>query len=675
LSINAATGVVAGTPGDDADHTPLTFQVSDAGNPRQTASLKLSMTVSPADITVAISPRRAGLALTQKLVLKAATNDFAGVTWSIDPAQGSFTATTSNDGESVTLTSPGTAGTYSIKATSVTDTSRTSTVTIGVTNLASVSTYHNNLARDGVNDREFALTPANVNASSFGKLFSCNVDGAIYAQPLWVANLSVKNAVRNVVFVATQHNSVFAFDADASPCVSLWTANLIDARHGGTAGERPVPAGLTGFLVGKGEGNLTPEVGISSTPVLDTSRGLLFVVSKSTNAPGTSFFQRLHALDMTTGDEKPGSPVDIAATYPGTGDGGTTVTFNARTENQRAGLALAGGTIYIAWGSHEDAATYYGWVMGYTYDGTAFTRTSAINLAPNAAQAGIWMSGAAPAIDSTGNLYVTTSNGAYNAASVIPPNNDYGDSLVQLSPNLEVLQHFAPTNEHALDINNDDFGAGGAAVLGELPAGSPVRHLVMTGGKDGGLYVLNRDALGGLGDGNAWQIIDVDPTSTAHRSGSLFCVGALWQNTLYLGGARTPLTAYRLNTANATFSVAGTATQPVGGFAFPGTTPSLSSMGSTNGVVWALDNSRSCTNASTRCGPAVLYAFDAADVSKALWNSSTAGADVAGNAVRFVVPTVANGKVYVATRGNNAGGPNDSTSIPGELDVYGLKPD
>ena len=658
-----------------ADHAPLTLEVRDSGTPVQSASTQLTLTVSPTDISVSISPRRGGVALTQKLVLKAATSDLAGVTWTSDPAGATFDAATSLDGQSVTFTAPTTAGAYTIKATSVTDATTSSSVTIGVTDLMSIWTYHNNPSRDGVNDKEYALTTANVNTTTFGKLFSCPVDGAIYAQPLWVANLTVKNVVRNVVYVATQHNSLFAFDADANPCTQLWSVSLTSSSHGGTGGERAVPAGMTGFLVGQGEGDLMPEVGISGTPVIDVERGILFVVSKSTNAAGTSFFQRLHAIDLKTGAEKPGSPVNITATYPGTSGGGTTVTFSPRTENQRSGLALVNDTVYIAWGSHEDAGTYYGWVIGYSYGGSSFTRTSAINVAPNETKGGIWMSGAAPAVDSDNNLYVSTSNGVYNGDSEDAPNNDYGDSLLKLSGTLKVLQHFTPTNQHALDINNDDFGAGGAAVLGELPAGSPITHVVLAGGKDGHLYVLDRNALGGMGDSNAKQIIRLDPNSTSTRAGAMFCVPALWKNFMYIAGSGTPLTAYELNPSNVTFSVSSASDHPVGGFGFPGTTPSISAGGTKNGIVWAIDNSRSCTHASPKCGPAVLHAYDANDVSRDLWNSGLVADDVAGFAVRFVVPTVANGKVYVGTRGNNKGGDNDSTSIPGQLDVYGLKAD
>jgi hypothetical protein len=223
------------------------------------------------------------------------------------------------------------AGVYTVTAASVAKNTKSAAATIGVTDLQGVYTYHNDLARDGVNAQEYALTTSNVNTSTFGKLFSCTVDGAVYAQPLWVANLTIRGAKHNVVFVATQHDSLFAFDADVSPCVQYWHANLIESAHGGTSGETTVPSGLTGFKVGSGTGDITPEVGVTGTPVIDSSTNTLYVVSKSMNSGGRSFYQRLHAIDLTSGNEKFGGPANITSsiTFPGTGDGGTAVSFNA----------------------------------------------------------------------------------------------------------------------------------------------------------------------------------------------------------------------------------------------------------------------------------------------------------------------------------------------------------
>src|SRR5258707_8606350 len=234
-------------------------------------------------IVVVSAPAR--LAVAQALSVSATTNDNAGVTWSVSPAGGAFNPGVSLNGAPVTFTAGSAAGVYTLTATSVTDTAHSASLTVGVTDLPGVYTYHNDLARDGANTHEYALTPANVNTGSFGKLFSCTVDGAVYAQPLWVANLSVGGAVHNVVFVATQHDSLYAFDADASPCTQLWKVSLIDTGHGATAGETTVPSGNANFLVGFGPGgDIAPEVGVTGTPVIDPAGAVLYVVSKSMNS-------------------------------------------------------------------------------------------------------------------------------------------------------------------------------------------------------------------------------------------------------------------------------------------------------------------------------------------------------------------------------------------------------
>jgi hypothetical protein len=241
---------------------------------------------------------------------------------------------TTASGVATIYTAPTTAGVYSLTATSVTDPSKSASLTFGVTDLAGVFTYHNDLMRDGANTSEHALTPSNVSSTTFGKLFSCTVDGAIYAQPLWMANLNIKGTNHNVVFVVTQHDSLYAFDADATSCARLWHVSLIDAAHGGGSSERTVPSGPTDHYVGRGFGDITPEVGVTGTPVINPATKTLYVVSKSVvpcSSPATcTFYQRLHAIDITTGKEKTRSPVHIAATHAGTGDGGTTVTFKAR---------------------------------------------------------------------------------------------------------------------------------------------------------------------------------------------------------------------------------------------------------------------------------------------------------------------------------------------------------
>jgi hypothetical protein len=466
-----------------------------------------------------------------------------------------------------------------------------------------------------------------------------------------------------VVFVATEHDSLYAFDADSSPCVQLWSASLIDAAHGATAGETSVPSGVSGNLVGQGEGDLTPEVGVTGTPVIDPASGLLYVVSKSVSAGKNAFYQRLHAIDITTGSEAAGSPVTISGAYPGTGEGGTVDPFNSQTQNQRPGLALVNGTVYIAWAAHEDTPPYHGWVMGYSYSGASFKQAAVFNAVPNSSGGGIWMGNGAPASDSDGHLYVVTGNGSFDVTSSAAPNTDYGDSLLQLTSDLSVSQYFTPSDQATDNSGDRDFGAGGAAVLADLPADSPVPRLLICGGKDGNLYLVNRDTLGGFGDSAAVQKIPV--------SYQIFATGAYWNSKYYLAGAKGPLAAYTLAPSVPTLSLAVSSSHV---FGFPGASPAVSASGVQNGIVWALDTSQYCTSKAPGCGPAVLYAYDAANIATVLWSSAGVAADAAGNAVKFAIPTIANGKVYVGTRGNNIGGVLGSTSVAGELDVYGLGP-
>jgi hypothetical protein len=653
LTLSSA-GVLSGTP-TASGPVSFTAKVTDAA--AQAAIAPLQMTI---DLDVSLSPIRGGVTVGQQLQFTATVlNDIgaAGVSWTVTSggALNGQTATTASF-------SSASAGVYTITATSIVDNTQSASATIGVTDLAGVFTYHNNLSRDGSNLSEYALTTSNVTLTTFGKLFSCTVDGAIYTQPLWVANLTIGSAKHNVVFVATQHESLYAFDADANSCVTLWHVNLIDTNHGGTAGETSVPSGPTGYLVGDGNGSIMPEVGVTGTPVIDPSTNTLYVVSKSVIPANPTFFQRLHAIDVLTGNEKTGSPVTIAGTYPGTGDGNSTTTFVARQQNQRSGLALVNGVVYIAWASHDDYAPYYGWVIGY--NAASLTQTAVLNVTPNVGYGGIWMGGGAPAADTSNNLYLITGNGTFDANSSTAPNNDYGDSFLKLTSGLSVSQYFSPSDQANDEAGDLDFGSGGAAILVDQPS-SPVSHLVIGGGKDGYLYLLNRDAMGGLGDSSAWQRL--------YFGNGIFATGAFWNGRYYLAGVNGPLQSYTFNTVTGMFDLSSVP-QSSDIFGFPGSTPSVSSSGTVNGIVWALDNVYYCTTQSPGCGSAVLHAYDATNIAAELWNSSQGIGNAAGIAVKFNVPTVANGKVYIGTRGNNTGGVASSSTIPGELDVYGLLP-
>ena len=300
-----------------------------------------------------------------------------------------------------------------------------------------------------------------------------------------------------------------------------------------------------------------------------------------------------------------------------------------------------------------------------------FTQASVLNVTPNVLStvqspnpgAGIWMSGAALAADASNNIYAVTGNGTFDANS--PPSIDYGDSLLQLNDSLGVSQYFTPSNYAVYGTTDQDFGSGGAVVLADLPATSPVTHLIMGGGKNQAVYVLDRDHLGGVGDAFAWQELSLAPSE-------IFATGAFWNNTFYIAAVGGKLNAYALDPATAKF---GAPTSSNAGYGFPGGTPSVSAAGTQSGLVWILDTSQYCTPGApgSACNPAILHAYDATNMGIELWNSAMVPADKAGNAVKFTVPTIANGKVYVGTRGNNLGGNFGSTTTSGELDVYGLK--
>jgi hypothetical protein len=663
-----------------AGSTSYSYRVraTDAAGNLSNYSGTASATTPAAPIVVSVLPKRASVTTgqPQQFTPTVTGSSNTSVTWEVDtvPNGNSSVGTIDTTGK---YTPPATPGVHTVTARSVADTTMTASATIAVTDLTGVTTYHNNISRDGANTREFALTTATVKTATFGKLFSCTVDGAIYAQPLWVANLTINGTKHNVVIVATQHDSVYAFDADASPCSTLWHANLVDAAHGGTPGEGSVPS-APGGLVGSGFGDLSPEVGVTGTPVIDLTTGTLYVVSKSVIANLSSFFQRLHALSLTNGNEKTGSPVSIdnSISVPGTGDGSLNaqVAFDPRNEHQRPGLALVNGVVYVAWASHEDHDPYHGWVIGFNATTLAQVPNAVFNTTPNHvgtvsySRGGIWMSGGAPAADTSGNLYFLTGNGTFDADS---GGSNYGDSTMKLSTTagLTVADWFTPADQASLDGADNDHGSGGAAILVDQPT-SPVQHLVIGGGKEGNLFLLNRDAMGNYGgstvpaDSKAVQIFSV--------GNGVFSTSAFWNNSLYIAPSGGPLQAYPFTTSTGKFNT-GSATSASVTFSFPGATPSVSASSATaNGIVWAIDGSMFCTPQSPGCGPAVLHAFDATKLSPELWSSSQVAADNAGFAVKFTVPTIANGKVYIGTRGNDTG--TGTPSIPGELDVYGLKP-
>jgi chitodextrinase len=648
------------------------IRAADAAGNLSAYSNVASAATPATNITVSVTPVLGGLTVWQTLPLTATvTNDVgaAGVTWSA--TAGTFSSHTAS---TATFVPPAAAGQITITATSAVDSSKKATAILGVTDLAMVGTYHNDGARSGANTHEYALTTANVNTSSFGKLFSCPVDGAIYAQPLWIPNLTVNGAQHNVVIVATQHDSVYAFDADTAPCVTLWHASLLSTAYGATAGETSVPSGTGNTLVGGGSGDVKPEVGITGTPVIDPVSKTLYVVSKTAVANALPIYQRLHGLNLLDGTKRAGSPAAIDGTIyvAGTGAGAVSsqVHFNTQTHFQRPGLALVNGVVYVAFAAHEDTDPYHGWILGFNASTYALVANGALNVTPNQvagktySRGGIWMSGGAPAVDAGNNLYLSTGNGTFDADS---GGSNFGDSTLKLSTGagLAVADWFTPYDQDTLDAQDKDHGSGGAVLL--LNAGGG--NYVVVGGKEGTLFVLLQSSLGRYSTTSALE------TTKVHQEFNIghgvFSTAAFWNNSLFIAGAGSGLQGYTFDT---TLGLFNTGAASIGGHAFnwPGASPSISASGTSNGIAWAVDTHPYCTNQSSSCGPAVLYAMDATHLSTELWNSSQVAADAAGNAVKFVVPTVANGKVYLGTRGADTG--DGTASVRGELDVYGLKP-
>ncbi|MFZ0769901.1 MAG: hypothetical protein WCA49_21195 [Candidatus Sulfotelmatobacter sp.] len=503
-----------------------------------------------------------------------------------------------------------------------------------------VTTYHNDNVRSGQNLHETMLTPALVQMNTFGKLFSQPVDGQIYAQPLVLANLLIPHkGVHTVVYVATENDSVFAFDGNSntgSNASPLWQVSFINPALGITT----VPSSDLGTDA------IYPQVGITGTPVIDPNNGTLYAVA-ATKENGT-YVQRLHALDVTTGAEKFGGPVVIAATVKGTGSGsaGGNLSFDPFRSNQRPGLLLLNGGIYIAWASHglESEFTYHGWVIGYNE--TTLAQISAYCVTANGDQGGVWQSGDGLAADKIGNLYFMSGNGTFDANT---GGQDYGMSYVKLSTKggLKVADYFTPYNEAEESSEDLDLGSGGAMLL-PYQNGAAHPNLAVGAGKDGVLYVVDQTDMGHFNASGNQQIVESIPNAFAGHG--LYSTPAYWQGYLYFWCPNDVLRVFQMvHGLVATSPVATGSTV----FGSPGATVEVSANEASNGIVWAIQPNGYSTGA-----PAVLYALNPTTAAE-LYNSTQAGTrDTAGPAIKFTPPTVANGKVYVPTAS--------------ELDVYGL---
>jgi hypothetical protein len=613
-------------------------------------------TTGSASVTIqgqlSLSPLLASVTTSQALQLNVLT---AGVTssevnWAVDDiANGSPTVSTiSTSGvppSSVEYIPPPAAGSHVITATFMTDVSVTGSAQVEVTDFPGTLTWRNDNSRSGVNSHERVLAPATVSSSTFGKLFSCPIDGYAYAQPLYVPNLAIPgDRTRNVVIVATENDTVFAFDADTSPCKLVWqTTGLIPAGSEAVAFPN---LSMTGT-------NIVPFVGITSTPVIDRNASALYVVfSSQTIATNPTFSQQLYALDLATGLPEI-QPVGVEIVSPASQPS----VFNSMVENQRSALLLNNGNVYVAFGSYggqcvgeTGGCPYQGWLFGYS--SSSLQPTGVFTATPHALQGGIWQSGGGPSADSNGNIFVATGDGPFGPT---PGGMNFSDSILRLGTGagLSVSDSFTPCEQGALETPGQDVGAAAPVLLPDSAGSLSQPHLLLGGSENGYLYVVNRDDMGGY-DGTCSSETFPRVQKVPAGAGAILSTPLFWNNEVYAAPGNGNLMSFPMTAGLLSSSPASQSSEKLGP---QGATPVISSNGTDKAILWLIDSSGAL---ATPNAPAILRAYDPNNLSNEIYNSATAAAsrDTAGPAVKFTVPTVANGKVYVGTQT--------------ELDVYGL---
>ncbi len=483
-----------------------------------------------------------------------------------------------------------------------------------------VTTYHNDNGRTGQNLSEMTLNTANVGMSTFGKLFVISVDGKVDAQPLYLSAVNFPSGTHNALYVATEHDSVYAFDADTG--TQLWHASML--KSGETTSDS------------RNCSQVAPEIGVTSTPVISRTNGAngtIYIVAMTKDSSG-NYHQRLHALDLTTGAEEFSGPQEIAATFPNL-SGSTT--FDPKQYKDRAGLLLLNGVVYTSWASHCDIAPYTGWVIGYS--ASTLAQTSVFDFTPNGTDGAIWMAGAGPAADSNGFIYFLAANGTFDTTLTngFPSKGDYGNAFMKLSTSsgLSAVDYFTMYNTGTESGADQDLGSGGALVLPDMVDSNNVtRHLAVGAGKDAHIYLVDRDSMGKY---NGVSNTNYQDLPGALASGGEYAMPAYFNGNLYYGGSGDVIKLFQ-------FSQAKLVTPPLwttsNSFGYPGATPSISANGTSNGIVWAAENT----------SPAILHAYDATDLHE-LYNSNQApgGRDQFGAGNKFITPTIVNGKVYVGT--------------------------
>jgi hypothetical protein len=464
------------------------------------------------------------------------------------------------------------------------------------------------------------------------------VDGKVDGQPLYLSNVSIVGGKKNVLYAVTEHDTVFAFDADSVSGISgttLWRSSML------AAGETPSDD--------RGCGQVTPEIGITSTPVIDRTRNAIYVVAVSKTS-GRNYIHRIHALDLTTGAELFGGPTTITATFPGSGANSSNgnVVFDPAQYNERPGLLQVGGAIFTTWGSHCDAGPYSSWVMAYSAD--TLQQTGVINMVPNGNEGGIWMAGAAPAADASGNIYFIIGNGDFGTtldSNGFPANKNCGNCFAKISSAMPpaLTDYFTPLNTVSESNADTDFGSGGPLLLPDIvDSNGQTRHLAVGAGKDQIIYVVDRDNMGKFNSSknNIYQQIN------GALSGGVWSKPSYFNGVVYYGAVGDSIKAFPISGGRLATSASSKSSNT---FGYPGATPVISANGATKGIVWVVDNGNN----------GVLHAYDATNLATELYNSTqAAGGRDTFAANKYVTPIVTNGKVFVGT--------------PNSVAVFGLLP-
>jgi hypothetical protein len=631
-NITGATSASYTTPATVSGDNGATFRVIVTNSTGSATSNAATLTVSVAPVGPSISTQPANQTVTvgQAATFSVVAAGTAPLTYQWQKNNANISGATSATYATPATVSGDNGATFRVivsnSVTSVTSNSATLTVNAVVVSTGTdVTMYHNDVGRTGQNTTETKLTQANVNSATFGLLQNLSVDGLVDAEPLYLSQLSISGVPHNVVFVMTEHDSAYAFDADTG--TKLWQVSLIGS--GETSSDD------------RGCSQVSPEIGITSTPVIDRkagAHGILYAVAMSKS--GTTYFQRLHALDITTGAEVNGGPVTVQATYPGTGDNssGGNVTFDPKQYKERAGLLLLNGVIYTSWASHCDFSPYTAWIMAYNQ--TTLAQTAVLNLTPNGNEGSIWQSGGGLVADPQGNIYALIANGTFDTtldANGFPNKQDYGNAFVKISTtggNLKVADYFNMSTTVSESGADQDLGSGGAMVLPDLSYGTAnTLNLAVGAGKDGNIYVVNRNNMGKFSPSanNVYQEL-----AGAVPNG-VWGVPAYFNNTVYYCDVNATLKSFSI----ANGKLATTPAHTGASFTYPGVLPSVSANGTSNGIVWAIENT----------GTAVLHAYAASALTQELYNSNQAAnaRDHFGAGNKFITPMIADGKVFAAT--------------------------